>query len=260
VNMRPLIPYFTAQSIDVFGAFTVQPFGVLLVAGIVTGSVVAVHEARRHGLNTEVMIGFLPWLYAALLIGGVLGERVLYHPRLLLEDPMALLRMTGGVSSTGGLAMAAVLAFWYFRSQQRALRYADALIGGVLIAIVVARIGCFIVHDHPGVETRFWLGVQGICPSGGDVACHDVGLYEAALALILFVGARVCTQVRRPDGFVLIIFTVGYGSGRFLLEWLRHPDTDVRYYGLTPAQYGCLLLIALGMWMYRRSARTALPA
>jgi len=65
----------------------------------------------------------------------------------------------------------------------------------LVVAASVRRVGCFVVHDHPGARTDFVLGVKGICMDGPrglpnlDVACHDLGLYYAlggaTLALIL---------------------------------------------------------------------------
>ena len=38
--------------------------------------------------------------------------------------------------------------------------------------------------------------------------------------------------------------------GRFFFDTLRATDLDVdaRYFGLTPAQYGCVLLVIYGIW------------
>src|SRR5204862_179026 len=54
---------------------------------------------------------------------------------------------------------------------------------------MVARLGCFSVHDHPGVLTSFPLAVQ--FPGG---ARHDLGLYDAialaAISLVLYAVDR----------------------------------------------------------------------
>jgi phosphatidylglycerol:prolipoprotein diacylglycerol transferase len=55
---------------------------------------------------------------------------------------------------------------------------------------------------------------------------------------------------RRP-GFLMGVFVLAYGPTRFLLDFLRArgPSGDARYFGLTPGQYGALVLIALGIWL-----------
>ena len=57
-----------------------------------------------------------------------------------------------------------------------------------------------------------------------------------------------------------------YGTGRFLLDFLRASDVayaDARYYGLTPAQYVCIALVvygAAGLLRGRRESRLVKPA
>lgn len=256
--MAPLIPYFKAGGIEVLGVFTLHTHGSMLVAGVIAGWIVALRKARRDGLRTELISGFLPWLFAGLIIGGHLGELLFYQPRELLNDPMMLFRRGAGVSSLGALIMIGVLGVWYFRRQANAWAYADALVYGAALGWFVGRLGCFAVHDHPGTETRFWLGVYGICPSHHRaVACHDLGLYEALVVLALFAGASILNRRPRFPGYFVMVLALAYGISRFLLDLLRHPLTDARYFGLTPAQYGCVALAGLAVWIFiHRDARS----
>src|SRR5690606_23728498 len=93
---------------------------------------------------------------------------------------------------------------------------------------------------------------------------HELGLYEAALmvpvmAAFLWLGRR-----DRPPGFFLGLFVVFYAPIRFVLDFLRNNDLsyqDARYAGLTPAQYGMIVLFLAGLallWSLRRAP--ALPA
>ena len=53
------------------------------------------------------------------------------------------------------------------------------------MAFGFGRIGCFMAHDHPGLESDFFLAVQGVCRNHWtdiNYACHDLGLYEAIWA------------------------------------------------------------------------------
>lgn len=249
--MTPLIPYFKVVGIEVLGAFTLYTHGSLLAAGVFVGWWVAVRKARRDGLCTRLIVGFLPWVFAGLIIGGHVGELLLYQPRALLNDPTLLFRRDAGVSSIGALIAVGGLGAWYFRRAANGWAYADAIVYGAPLGWFIGRLGCFAVHDHPGTETRFWLGVYGICPSQDRaIACHDLGLYEALVALALFAGVSVLDRRRRFSGYFVMVLAFGYGFSRFLLDMLRHPLTDTRYLGLTPAQYGCIALVGLAAWLY----------
>jgi phosphatidylglycerol:prolipoprotein diacylglycerol transferase len=56
---------------------------------------------------------------------------------------------------------------------------------------------------------------------------------------------------------------MAYAPTRFALDFLRvdeseyHHQADPRYAGLTPAQWGCLLLLAVGVTLAYRAARAA---
>ena len=121
----------------------------------------------------------------------------------------------------------------------------------------IARIGCFLVHDHPGRLTRFPLAVQ--FPGG---ARHDLGLYEAVVLLAIAGLLWRLWARRRLEGRLLGLLAVLYGAARFLLDFLRASDVayaDARYAGLTPAQYGSVLLVTWGAWRLGKGAVISHP-
>jgi phosphatidylglycerol:prolipoprotein diacylglycerol transferase len=130
----------------------------------------------------------------------------------------------------------------YLRQRQvDFLIYADTLAFGLPVGIWLGRLGCFLIHDHPGTATHFLLGTR--YPDG--VVRHDLGLYES-LAAFLMAGVFLLS-VRRPrlTGTYLAIFAIWYGALRFGLDFLRIIDS--RYLGLTAGQYLGLVLIISGL-------------
>ncbi len=79
---------------------------------------------------------------------------------------------------------------------------------------------------------RFW-----------DMGFHDLGLYEFGfLALVLAPLFAFWGRRPRPEGFFLTAFAVLYLPVRFFLDDLR--VSDIRYIGLTPAQWVAALVFA----------------
>ena len=72
---------------------------------------------------------------------------------------------------------------------------------------------------------------------------HDLGLYEALWVLCLYK----CIFFEKrpvPHSTFAMIFCFGYAPIRFALDFLRNTDlsgADVRFFGLTPAQYGSIV-------------------
>ena len=79
-----------------------------------------------------------------------------------------------------------------------------------------------------------------------EVACHDVGLYEALWSLTMFIVLTVIDRTQNwRDGMQVLLFGLAYGPVRFMLDTLRPESTDPTYGSLTPGQYGAALFGAL---------------
>jgi phosphatidylglycerol:prolipoprotein diacylglycerol transferase len=238
-----VIPWFELPSLSL-GPITIQSFGVLSALGILLATLLTSRAARELGKDPQVPVDFAVVGVLAGVVGGHIVHLLAYHPEELRE-PWRVLMLWEGLSSMGGLLGGVVAAVVWFRVKKiRFSDYADAFALGVAPGWGVARIGCFTVHDHPGVLTSFPLAVQ--FPDGPR---HDLGLYEAILLLSL--GAVLWVLHRRDAlrGGLLPLLAVVYGVGRFLLDFLRARDVayaDARHFGLTFAQYAAVALVAWG--------------
>ncbi len=75
----------------------------------------------------------------------------------------------------------------------------------------------------------------------GVIAVHDMGLYEVFYAIALFTTFRILEKQPRRDGLYIIILIYSYAPLRFMMDFLRPETFNVRYAGLTPAQWGCIV-------------------
>lgn len=246
-----MIPNLQIPPIPLFG-LQIYPFGILVATGIYLGTLLAARRARQTGLDERVM-------YDAGLISVLVGFFVshfvhlaAYHPDELLEAPWKIFQFWAGISSYGGFLGAGVAIWFYARWKKlQFLPYADALMFGLTVGWFFGRVGCFTAHDHLGRKTNFFLAVK--FPAG---ARHDLGLYEAifTLGLIIFVYTWGKRQSAKP-GKVFAAVCALYAPARFLFDSLRATDfvgTDARYFGLTPAQYGSILLFGFSIALWRR--------
>lgn len=264
----PAIPYLEIPKLPLipaerFGAglppidVAIQPFGVLVAAAVYVGSWLAIVQTRRTGLDDARMTAFIAWVVGTGFVLGHVLDTVFYYPERVVEDPVSLLRLWDGLSSFGGFVGAAVgcLAF-RLRHRIAVLPYADAVASAFPMAWVLGRAGCAVAHDHPGRPSELWLAVA--YPEGGR---FDLGLYEMVLTVPLALAFLLLRRRPRPPGFFLATQLVAYAPVRFALDFLRSDEVivrgaqvllpDPRYGGLTPAQWGCLLMLgagAAGLW------------
>ena len=197
-----MIPYFELPSLHL-GPFTLQAFGLFAALGVYAGARIAVREAERRQLDPQPLSDFAVWGVAAGVLMGHAVHLFLYHPEEL-SDWHRVFAFWEGLSSFGGLLGGVIAAMVFFgRRPIRFDAYADALALGVAPGWGIARIGCFVIHDHPGVRTAFPLAVdfppQTMQTLGFTGMRHDLGLYDAvalfAFTALLFgsmIGAGRC--------------------------------------------------------------------
>ena len=225
-----------------------------------------IHKARHDGLEPIILLRLVNWIVLGVLVGGFLGDVLIYHREDIFRISVFEYDAARGfnIYSFGGFVTCGLIGYLYFyiinKRRKRKTRnglpqlniwaYSDAILYGFTLGWFFGRVGCFMVHDHPGTQTEFWLGVYGICPDAPmNVACHDLGLYEAIWAFLLFGILTALNKKPRFPGFFVGTVMLTYGVTRFGIEFLRHPATDIFYFGWPPAQYASLLLVVFGSWI-----------
>ncbi|MFT3764476.1 MAG: prolipoprotein diacylglyceryl transferase [Minicystis sp.] len=216
-----MIPDIHLDTLSV-GPVRVQPFGLLLVLGLVVMHTVLARRAR--GLASPAVVeGFA----IALGAGGIAAA-------------FAAERIAGGISMAFAAAGAVAAGSVYVAVLRLdALGFADAAAGAFPFGWAIARLGCALVHDHLGPPSRSLLAVA--FATGPRL---DLGLLEWLLTPALFVAVALGTR-RRHAGAVAGAVAVTYALIRFPLDGLR--VGDARFGGLTAAQWGAIPLLAVGV-------------
>ncbi|MCH8049205.1 prolipoprotein diacylglyceryl transferase [Patescibacteria group bacterium] len=242
-----MIPYIEWQTIQ-FGPITLYVWGLFVATGFILGALTAGWMAKRRGDNPKIIYDLVVWLMVAGLVGGRLGHVLFYDPTYYLRNPLEVFAIwAGGLSIYGGFIACLIVGVWYLkRKHVDVLRYADSAIFGLPVGLWIGRIGCFLIHDHPGTATDFFLGVQ--YPDG--VVRHDHGLYLSINGLLLALVFFWMAKKKRLKGAYIVVFSLWYGIVRFGLDFYRLDD--VRYLGLTPAQYFSIVLMVFGAWLLYR--------
>jgi phosphatidylglycerol---prolipoprotein diacylglyceryl transferase len=246
-----MIPYFTIPSIKL-GPITIEAFGIFAALGIYMASHLLVVAARKRRLPPQILADYALWGVLGGVVMGHLVHLLAYHPEELNKSPYQILRVWDGLSSFGGLLGGIVAAVVYFRVKRVSFRsYADCFALGVAPGWAIARVGCFVVHDHPGVMTSFPLAVNFPANIYRGGPRHDLGLYDALWLGVITLVLYLLAKRGLLTGRLLALMALMYAPARFLFDFLRAQDlsyVDARYLGLTPAQYGCMLIFGYGIY------------
>ena len=219
-------------------------------------------------------------LILGVIVGGRLGYVLFYNLPYYLENPLAILRVwDGGMAFHGGfLGVVLVIIIYCTLNSVSLWSCADLIALSTPPGLFFGRIANFINAElwgkptdlpwgvvFPGVAAQDCIGVIGLC------ARHPSQLYEATLeGLLLFLVLILVASLgglKRP-GFITGVFAIGYGLSRFLIEYLRVPDSqfvsESNPYGFvfqfgelgtTMGQTLSLPMIMLGFLMIFLSAR-----
>jgi phosphatidylglycerol---prolipoprotein diacylglyceryl transferase len=244
-----VIPYFE-QPVLRLGPIAVHAFGVLVACGVLLGARVLHRRAAADGLSAPLVTRFINWILMGGFLGAHLFDRLVYFPKETLADPVSIVRFWEGLSSFGGFVGGTVrglLFFWRRAERKTAWKYMDAFVYAFPVGWIFGRLGCFVAYDHPGRPTRSLIGQM----YKDGVVRHNLGLEEAIYTMGIAVLFYVLGRRPRPAGFFLGLFLLLYAPLRFGLDFLR--IVDVRYFGLTPGQYGCVALFGIGITVTART-------
>ena len=260
-----LVPFIDIPVLDL-GPVDLQAFTILVAMGVLLGTWMGRKYSERNGLDDDTM----RYLAIRVLVWGFIACHVLntvfYEWDRFQDDPLLMLRLWDGISSWGGIIGGGLALFLYttIRKLDR-LAWGDWAAYGAIGGWVPGRLACAVVHDHLGYPTNFPLAVN-FPPhkypfdraSDVTIRAHDLGLYEVIYLVPLFFVIVLLERkkVRKP-GLLLGVLAVGYSVPRFFLEFLRRPETDPRYYGLTFAQYACVAAFIGGYMLLKRTPRAA---
>lgn len=243
-----MIPYFEFHSLS-FGLLTIQVWGTFVALGILIGLWRSRVFAKKRGLSPELITDAAFWILLSAFFGARLVHILFYDLNFYASNPSEIVMIWhGGFSVIGGF-IGALFAFILYMKRKKLdwAQYTDAFIYGLPIGLGCGRIGCFLIHDHPGTATDFFLAVKN---QSGVGAFHDHGLYLAVNGFVLAFVFMLLKKKPRSANFFVKVFLIWYGSVRFVLDFWR--EVDATYFGVTPAQYVSFLMVVVGIiWLLR---------
>jgi phosphatidylglycerol:prolipoprotein diacylglycerol transferase len=251
-----MIPYFKPTPIQLFGGLQLQPFGLLVGTAVLAGAWMAKRRANQAGIPEKEIQDAIFWAVVPGFLMAHWWTVFLYHPDWIESRGWTIIfKFWEGLSSFGGIFGALLGLAAYFRHLGKPwLKHAEVILKGFTFAWIFGRMGCSLVHDHPGRHTDFFLAVN--YPDGPR---FDLGLLELLYtAFVLFPVSLIMHRMKARTGLFTATIILLYTPVRFVFDFLRVEDraeADMRYFGLTPAQYGCIVAFVFGCWLLARLRR-----
>jgi phosphatidylglycerol:prolipoprotein diacylglycerol transferase len=213
-------------------------------------------RAKKLGYDADKLESFIWWMLASAFIISHVFDVVTYYPETLLTEPWRLLFIWQSLSSFGGFlgALIGILLWKRFKGHgQPIIAFADLIVSVFPIAWVFGRLGCTMVHDHPGIAATGPLAFLAVNYPAGNIHNIPAGphwnLGFLEMLYTIFISAVVVSLWRkeRPVGTYIAVASLLYAPIRFVLDFLR--TADAVYLGLTPGQYASIAMFLFGVWM-----------
>jgi len=245
------------------GSFQIRYYSLMYIVGFLCTYILVVYRIRTEGYeySTETIQDFFIWAILGLLLGARLGYVFFYDFGYFLEHPFEIILpfrrsddgfiFTGisGLSYHGGALGVIVAAIVFCRRRKIAIfRFMDLFASVGALGYTFGRIGNFINGELYGRATNVPWGMYFPGDPEGLLR-HPSQLYEALFeGLVLFF---ILWSLRRrpwPEGTILGLYVIGYGTVRFFLEFFREPDPHLGFLlgPFTMGQLLCLAMIAAG--------------
>jgi phosphatidylglycerol:prolipoprotein diacylglycerol transferase len=238
-------------------AGVVQFYALSLIGALAVGFVTVRYLAKRSKLPDVLALSFA--MMGVAWLGAHLFDVAFYQWDYARRDPTLWLELSRGISLFGAMIASAVLLIaWTSATKRDLARHADVFAVGWLAAMTIGRVGCALVHDHPGVPTDSPIGVDfpvntaRWALTGSDswhlytpadvIRMHDCGLEELLMMIPLTIVGFVMIHRQMRAGLVAAIVALVYAGARFSLDFLRSAVSDPRNVGLTPSQWCCIAL------------------
>jgi phosphatidylglycerol---prolipoprotein diacylglyceryl transferase len=274
------LPFVELGAHDLFG-LPIQPFGVIVAAGVLIGAEVMRRYALRHGADEDDLRSVTGWVVVTGFLGAHLFDVLAYEHDKLGKDPLLLIKVWDGISSYGGFLGGGMgYAFYTWWKRLTPAFWADSIGVGLLLGFSIGRIGCTLVHDHIGRATDFVLGVDYPVNElraravydeiqahghhvGNVIRCHNMAMYELMYLIpvnVVLLWLAFQRKRRLPSGMVAVLIVLMYSPVRFVLEFWRLNQSDQRYIGLTFAQW-CSIAAFVGVgYIATQIFRTGKPS
>ena len=250
----------------------------MLLIGFVAGVTLAVRQARRMGLNPDVIYSFAFWIFVAGIVGARVFFVIQYHEQFWRENPVAMIGAVVNITEGGlvvyGAFLGVVLAGFVFLRVHKlpVLAFADLIVPSLALGLAIGRIGCFLngcCYGGPcelpwAVSFPAGTEVAARYPRGPDAASlpvHPAQLYAAIDAGLLAALAVAFTPLARRAGEVFALVLTLHPISRLLLEAIRVDEPPALGTPLSISQLVSLVLLALAAalwwWIGRRAAAEA---
>jgi phosphatidylglycerol:prolipoprotein diacylglycerol transferase len=242
------------------GPISIFYYGVLIVIGILLGSLILFHLGKSYQLNKDLIIDSAFYIVLSAIIGGRLYH-ILLEANYYLEHPLNAFMLWKGGLAIHGAIIGGVISIFYFAKKNKidpwllTALYTPALALGQSIG----RFGNYFNQELFGLPTDLPWGIpinpmNRVAPYLEDLYFHPTFIYESIGNLIIFtilffLHKLAIKKSLNANIFIIATYLLLYSLLRFSLEFIRIDTTPVLF-GIRWPQYFSIFLIIISFYLF----------
>ena len=272
---------FTGEGFG-FGPIFFHYYGIVIMLGTLAGGFLAAREAKKRGLDPEIVWDMLIWLIIFAVAGARIWHILTPDPALVasgvttyyyLTHPLdAIAIWKGGLGIVGGVVGGAIGLYIFCRRNKLSfLMWADIIAPALALGQAIGRWGNYFNQELYGAPTdlpwKLYISPEHRYPEFANVSYyHPTFLYESILNLlnvflILWIGRRYSKVLKTGDLF--FVYLISYPIIRFFMEMLRLNSSTLGGINANQALVAVVALLSAAflVWRHRKPrAKPGLPA
>lgn len=244
------------------GPISVHWYGIILGTAALVGLLLALREARRVGMDPEIIMDVVMYAVPAAIIGARIYYVIFRWDEYYSTHPGEIIAIWhGGIAIHGALIASVLTGYIYSRVKNISFwRLADIIAPSLIIGQGIGRWGNFMNQEaHGGPVTleflqglhlpQFIINQMHILDPVTNTYqyYHPTFLYESIwniVGFLILITIRRVVKLKRGDLF--LSYVIWYSIGRFFVEGLR-TDSLMLTETLRIAQVISLVLIAFAL-------------
>lgn len=201
------------------GGLDIYTYGVFVTLGLFVGLLLLEKQAKKRGLDVDLVSRFAFWGIVAAIVGARIGWVVQYWP-MYRGNWWAILNVReGGLAFHGGLILTIIVGFYFVLRYKISLaKLSDAAALPLALGYAIGRWGCFFNGCCWGTPTEVPWGVYSRFAEG---LRHPVQIYDSLLTLALFFYLIWRSKSTKFGGQLFLETLMGFAIVRFVVEFFR---------------------------------------
>ena len=221
-------PDFLSPVAFTFLGFGIRWYSLSYIFGFIYFYLFAKKNLQYFNLNKKLLDDLFFYQFISIIIGGRIGYIIFYNFNFYISNPIEIFKVwEGGMSFHGALFGVIMTTILFCKIKSLSIMLiSDLLSICAPVGIFLGRLSNFMNQELVGRQTNFFISIKY---PNEEFYRHISQIYEALFeglipAIILII---LFYSTRLKQGVITGLFLLSYSLSRFMIEFIREPDSQI---------------------------------